>query len=113
MTERCEGARNAKVVEFLKKPENTMLLNSYIAYLAIYDLNKIAKLTEKELALAQSEIDSEKELAYFEHRKAGTNSLFTKERLKEFFPRYSSIEYVFTGLFVHNLIWPNMLTGRS
>jgi DNA-binding PadR family transcriptional regulator len=102
---RCNGERNQEVVNFIKKPENAMLLKSYIAYLAIHDLNKVAKLTKEQIINLQVNIDSQKETAHFEDRETGINSIFGKGRLQEFFPRYSEIRYFFTGMFVHNLVW--------
>jgi hypothetical protein len=104
-TQRCNGERNQKVVNFLKKPENLKLLNSYIAYLAMYDLSEISKLSREEIIKVQSNLNSEIELAYFEGREIGVNSILSKERLLEYFPRYSEIQYLFTGMFVHDLIW--------
>jgi hypothetical protein len=46
----------------------------------------------------------EKELAYLENRKIADNPLFTK-RLFKFFPKYSELNYYFTGMFVNNLLW--------
>jgi len=103
--QRCKGERNQKIVNFIKKPENMMLLKSYIAYLAIHDLNEISKLSQEETIKVQSKLDSEKELSYLEEREIGTNSIFSKERLQEFYTNYSRIEYFFTGMFMDNLIW--------
>ena len=47
---------------------------------------------------------SEGELAFFEDRKIEDNRLFP-DRLKEFFPKYAPLKYMFTGLFIHELIW--------
>jgi hypothetical protein len=103
--QRCNGERNQKVVYFLKKPENLKLLNSYIAYLAIYDLSEISKLPQEEIIAVQPKLNSERELAYFEEREIGATSVFNRERLQEYFPRYSEIQHFFTGILVHNLIW--------
>jgi len=48
---------------------------------------------------------SEKELAYFEKRKTSQDSLFKGKRLADFLPKYTSIEYFFTGMFVETLLW--------
>jgi hypothetical protein len=104
---RCKENRNQKAINFIKKPENLMLLNCYIAYLAIHDLSYVSKLNKDHLYKIHSELDSEKELAYFEEREIGSSSLFSKERIQEFFPKYSGIQYFFTGMFVEHLIWRN------
>jgi hypothetical protein len=39
------------------------------------------------------------------HVKISSNPLFKGGRLKEFFPKFASIEYFFTGMFVENLLW--------
>lgn len=85
--------------------EAVILRNSYIASLAMNDIEKLSGKNMDEVESLVQTLDSEKELACFEKRQAGVNSLFEGNRLKEYLPKYAKIEYFFTGKFVENLLW--------
>jgi len=79
------------------------LKKAYISFLAIQDILDLAedRLEINELA----KFRSEKVLAILEKRHPSTNPLFPKERLREFFPEYAKIKYVFTGALMNRLLW--------
>jgi hypothetical protein len=93
--------------DFLKEKEACLLRQSYIAYLAAQDMTKLVDLDNKSYDNRLPQLKSEKELADFEQREVMANPLFKGKRLNEFFPKYSGIEYFFTGMFVNNLLWNN------
>jgi GTP cyclohydrolase II len=97
--------RDEDVAEYLKNKTARILRNAYIAYLAVNDIKKMSWESKEELEKLLTKLESEKELAYFERRQVGSNPLFKGGRIKEFLPRYSGIEYFFTGMFVENLLW--------
>jgi hypothetical protein len=97
--------RDMKTSEYLKTKEALVLRNSYISYLAVHDMFELSKKNAGQVKKLLQTLESEKELAYFEKRKTNQTSLFKGERLKEFFPKYASIEYFFTGMFVETLLW--------
>lgn len=96
--------KNEKTARILQTEEYSILRNSYIAYLAVYDLLNLERNSKNSEELIP-ELDSEKELAFFEKREVGSGSLFRGERLREFFPKYASLEFFLTGMFVENLLW--------
>jgi hypothetical protein len=93
------------VWEFLKEEKARVLRESYIAYLAAQDMKKLVNLDIDLLENELVQLESESELADLERREIMANPLFKGERLKAFFPKYSGIEYFFTGMFVNNLLW--------
>lgn len=82
------------------------LRNSYITYLAVHDILYLTsqdKWSERDLHLENFE--SEKALAFFEKRDIGSKPLFVSEtRLKEFLPKFGTVEYFFTGLLMEKLL---------
>jgi hypothetical protein len=89
--------RDNDVARCLEKKEMSVLRDCYIAYLAVNDIYKSPE--EKE------GLESEREFAYFEKRDKSADTLFKGEKLREYLPKYSGIEYFFTGMFVENLLW--------
>ena len=96
--------RRREFAEFLKRPEAIVLRNSYIANLAVRDIEFLSKKRKGPENLLKS-LASEGELAFFEERRVGVNSLFKSTRLNEFFPTFAPFENFFTGMFVENLLW--------
>jgi hypothetical protein len=88
----------------LKSNEALVLRNSYIAYLAVHNIWQLSGKNFRDIE-SHNSLKSETELAYFENRQIDSNPLFKGDRLLEFFPKYASIEYFFTGMFVENLLW--------
>lgn len=97
--------KNEKMAKLLQEQHVSVLRDSYIGYLAVHDLMRLMKQNKKNVEELLPNLDSEKELAYFERREVGSNSLFKGDRLKELFPKYASVEYFLTGMFVENLLW--------
>jgi hypothetical protein len=102
-----EGHNNRveKAVEFLKHKEALELLNSYIAYLAVHDIQKLMEEKKKMADVVPDNLESERELAYFERRDTDSRQLFKEGRIKQFFPKYAQVDFFFTGMLVENLIW--------
>jgi hypothetical protein len=97
--------KDAKLTEFLGSSEAIDLRRSYIAHLLIQDFNdSVVKGYNKKIKDHIEELESERELALLENREIKDNPIMFN-RLKEFFPKYASLEYVFTGMFVKNLLW--------
>jgi hypothetical protein len=90
--------RDSKVAGCLKMKEMSLLRDCYIAYLAVNDINESSEENREEP-------ESERELAFFENSKLSSSSVSKGGRIKEFLPKYSGIEYFFTGMFVENLLW--------
>ena len=81
---------------------------AYISFLAIQD---ILDLAEDRLRINDSEkFRSEGELAFFEKRGIADSPLFQNERLKEIFPEYAEMKYVFTGSLMSRLLWKESKT---
>jgi len=93
--------RNKKFAEFLASQEE--LKKAYISFLAIQD---IIDLEEDRLRIYElAKFRSERELAFFEKRDLSTDSLFPKQRLREIFPKYAEMKYVFAGSLMTRLLW--------
>jgi len=93
--------RNKKFAEFLASQDE--LKKAYISFLAIQD---IIDLEEDRLEIDElAKFRSERELAFFEKRDLSTDSLFPKQRLREIFPKYAEMKYVFTGSLMNRLLW--------
>jgi DNA-binding MarR family transcriptional regulator len=97
--------RDIETSEYLKTKEALVLRNSYISYLAVHDIFKLSKESREQVKKLLPSLESEKELAYFEKGKTSQDSLFKGKRLADFLPKYTSIEYFFTGMFVETLLW--------
>jgi len=93
--------RNKKFAEFLASQDE--LKKAYISFLAIQD---IIDLEEDRLEIDElKNFRSERELAFFEKRDLSTDSLFPKQRLREIFPKYAEMKYVFAGSLMNRLLW--------
>jgi hypothetical protein len=97
--------RDPVVADFLKKEEVILLKEAYIAYLLNEDLNSLHETNADKVEKKLSELKSVKESGFFENEEKTNTNLFSKEGLTKFFPKYSGIEYFFTGMFVNNLLW--------
>lgn len=93
------------IAQYLRSKEALLLKNSYIAYLIVHDIPTLSGESRETIEKMISKLESEKELAYLEDRNVGTDLLFKGDRLREYIPKYASIEYFFTGMFVKNLLW--------
>lgn len=102
--------RNRKFAEFLAA--NNKLLKAYISYLAVYDIAFLSYVHPGEVENWIDKLWCERELASFEERPVQTNSLFSGQRLREFFPRYAALNYFFTGLFMESLLWRTIEPAR-
>jgi len=95
---------NKDLVNFLEN--NLELRNSYISYLATHDIFFLT--SEKkwsEIDSYLSKLESEKALAFFEKRNIHDKPIFMSEkRLREFFPRFATVEYFFTGMLMEKLL---------
>jgi hypothetical protein len=95
---------NKDFVNFLEN--NLELRNSYISYLATHDIFFLT--SEKkwsEIDSYLSKLESEKALAFFEKRNIHDKPIFISEkRLREFFPRFATVEYFFTGMLMEKLL---------
>jgi hypothetical protein len=96
--------QNLEVLSALEKNEMSELKNAYIACLALGDIELLSYATKGVKVFAPILI-SEREMAHFEKREIGINSIFEGERLKDLFPKYSSLQSLFLGMFVRNLLW--------
>lgn len=88
--------RDIDVARCLQREEMSVLKDCYLVYLIINDMDKSPEEDEG--------LESEREFAYFEKMDKGADTL-KGQRLREYLPKYSSIEYSFTGMFVKNLLW--------
>jgi len=93
--------RDEKFASFLSSQDE--LKKAYISFLAIQDIldldNGILEIDEL------TKFRSERELAFFEKRSISADPLFPKERLREIFPAYTKMKYVFTGSLIFRLLW--------
>lgn len=100
-----ERKLNKDFINFLSK--NLVLRNSYVSYLATHDiffLTSQEKLSE--IDSRPDDLESEKALAFFEERNIQSKPFFTSwTHLKEFFPRFATIEYFFTGMLMEKLLF--------
>jgi hypothetical protein len=94
-----------RVSSFLESEEAVLLRETYIAYLITEDFQKLSDMSETDIKTKLPILKSVTELARFEKDENGSISLFSEKGLSRFFPKYGSIEYYFTGMFVFNLLW--------
>ena len=98
--------KDPKMLSYLEKEEAREYRNAYIAYLALNDVEILSVAKKWNLKEYSPILFSEVELAQFEKREKGSNFLFDGERPKEFFkPKYCSLESIFVGMFIRNLLW--------
>ena len=99
-----ERKLNKDFIDFLSK--NLVLRNSYVSYLATHDIFFLtSKKKWSEIDSYLSKLESEKALAFFEKRSIHDKSLFMSGiRLREFFPRFATVEYFFTGMLMEKLL---------
>ena len=65
----------------------------------------MGRVESEEIPKILPQLDAETEFAYFRPELANQGSLFQDGRLKNYVPKYSTLEYFLTGLFVKNLLW--------
>lgn len=92
------------IASTIKSQNCSIILKSYIAYLALHDLQRLAGKSRVESKKLFHILPSEINLAYFEDRKIGENCLFEGERLREFFPELAGADHFVTGLFAEALL---------
>jgi hypothetical protein len=104
-----EKKRNRRILQFLNS--NIELTKSYIAFLAIHDIIKIA---DGIIDLSDIEsLESEKELPNFKNIKVAEGRLFTAEGMDQIFPKYAKIQYVFIGSLMFKLMWETQEPERQ
>jgi len=100
-----EKKLNKEFADFLSK--NLEMRNSYVSYLATHDIFFLT--SEKkwsEIDSCLDNLESEKALAFFEKRNIHNKPIFIPgTRLKEFFPRFATIEFFFTGMLMEKVLW--------
>ena len=101
--------RNEEFDRFLRR--NIELRNAYIAYLAREDI--LAYLMGKLRLDSLEDWWSEKELARMENREIQEKPLFLNQRLHEIFPRFASMEFLFTGMLMDTLLWKKREVKRK
>lgn len=92
------------VVNYLGKEESIMLREAYIAYLVSEDFKRLGNMDESEIRSRIPRLKSVTELENLEKSRESFH-LFSEKGLSRFFPKYESIGYFFTGLFIFNLLW--------
>jgi hypothetical protein len=97
--------RDEQVAKLLKNPRLASLVRAYLAYLITKDIRRLSLVDGKEIPETLSQLDSEKEFAFFRPELANQGSLFLDGRFKDYVPKYATLEHFFTGLFVKNLLW--------
>jgi hypothetical protein len=97
--------RNSDVASFLISKEAEYLKEVYIAFLLNSDINFLSSVNEGDIEKYLSNLESFKELSYFEKNKTTPNQFLSSDGLKRFFPRYSEIEHYFTGMIVDKMLW--------
>jgi hypothetical protein len=112
--------RDARIFDYLIKPEAKEYRNAYIAYLALHDIEILNVAAIQDLKKLSPVLFAENELALFEKREPRSNFIFNGERLKEFFSKGKnlvlierdkkkvlvlSLQSFFWGMFVRNLLW--------
>jgi hypothetical protein len=97
--------KRRKLSDFLRRQEAYEFRSSYLAYLAVHDIPRLIGKTRDQIEQLLPQLNSEKELAYFEERDVSVNPLFRGDRLTEFFPEYASLEHFLTGKLIVNLLW--------
>ena len=104
-----EKKHNKEFADYLST--NHELRNSYVSYLAVHDVSFLTHQNKwSEIDSILSNLESEKALAFFEKRKIQDSPLFIPgTRLKEFFPKFATIEYFFTGMLMEKLLWKKKL----
>ncbi len=97
--------RNSDVATYLMSTEAKLLKEAYIAFLLKNDIHLLSSLDDNEVEKKLPKLKSFKEFTHFEGTKSSLNNFFSNEGLNRFFPKYSGIEYYFTGNFVCNMLW--------
>jgi hypothetical protein len=100
-----ERERGQQIAELLKNPKLAILVGAYLAYLINKDIRNMSLVNTEDIPEALSQLDSEKEFMFFRPELAKQGSLFKDGRLKDYVPKYSNVNYFFTGLFIKNLLW--------
>jgi DNA-binding MarR family transcriptional regulator len=104
---------DTEVARYLKSEEALLLKNSHIAYFIVHDIRTLSGESRESIGKMIPKLKSEKELAYLEGRNVETDSLFRGDRLREYIPKYASVEYFFTGMFVENLLWNEKIVEKA
>jgi hypothetical protein len=101
---RAGYVRDPSAVRLVQKEEAQILKNSYLAYLAVHEMLKLAGKHKKEAEELLPHMTFAKELAFIEKRKSIESSILT-DRFKEYFTIYVHPAFFLTGMFVNNLLW--------
>ncbi len=89
--------RDEQVAKLLKNPRLASLLGAYLAYLITKDIRRLSLVSGKEIIETLSQLNSEKEFAFFRPELANQGSLFIDGRLKDYVPKYATLKHFFTG----------------
>ena len=94
-----------EVADFISRSQE--LRDSYIAYLAVHDIFYLTSHERlSEIDLNRADLESEKALDFLERRNTRRKLLLkSRTRLREFFPRFATIECFFTGMLMEKLLW--------
>ncbi len=97
--------RDEQVANLLKNDKLASLVQAYLAYLITKDIERMSNIGGKNSLEKASILDSEREFAYFRPERANHVSLFRDGVLNDYVPKFATLEYFFTGLFVKNLLY--------
>jgi len=89
--------RDTKTSEYLKRKDAATLKDSYLAYLAVHDIQKLSRKDSEQIDRLLPTLDSEREYSYFQNG-GQSASLFKGKNLCDLFPKYREVEYFFTGM---------------
>ena len=92
-------------MSFLQKDEAVLLREAYVAYLVANDFKRLGNMNEAEIITKIPTLKSVTEMANLEKNTHESMNLFTEKGFSRFFPKYDSIEWYFTGMFVFNMLW--------
>jgi hypothetical protein len=97
--------RNFDVASFLMAGKAEYFKEAYIAFLLNGDINFLSSVDEGDIEKYLSNLDSFRELLYFEKNKTTPKQFFSNDSLKRFLPKYSELEHYFTGMIVDKMLW--------
>jgi hypothetical protein len=96
--------RDKDAAEFLLREDSSTLRASYLAYLMLQDVRKLNKQKLESMNKSLPEPFSQTEVTFFESNGIPLG-LTSTEEYQDFLKKHFTLESLFTGMFVENLLW--------
>jgi hypothetical protein len=103
--------RDNTIIDLLRKTEE--LKNAYIAYLIAMDIHVFSTIESKDIQYNLPKLKAQSELSFLDGTQNKDANLPYSEAIKNFVPKFSTIEYFFTGLLIYNLLWRKLKDSET